>query len=613
MVDYIPRQKRAIIKAIESEARSVSASISQVCANAVVGEDYGFIVEHSMGVLENTAGIHYIAVVRKNGFTLIHTTKGWEQKESPGDEWALDDKSSEGGAIAHSALMGIPVYRYSYPLVYSGLRWGHLQLGLSLQHLNDEIRYLYSSMIVIAIIFLMCGLVGAYFLARRLTRPIYSLLDTTRKISKGDLTARARETTNDEISDLAAAFNQMTEELARTTISRDYLTNILSNMNDTLIVSSPLGNIELVNQAGIDLLGYSLGELQEMDLGRLFLGVEKDGPEIDLATLIRQESVRNQERFCRLKDDTIIPVLFSGSVMVSKNNDVDGIVCAFMDITQRKAAEAELKRAMDESEKASIAKSEFLANMSHELRTPLNHIIGFTELVVDGHVGEVTDKQEEFLNDALSSGKHLLSLINDILDISKVEAGKLKLKPEKIDLSALLNSGVRMVQEQTLKKNIDIGIRLNGCPENIWADERKFRQIIYNLLSNAVKFTPKNGEIKIFTDHLIQSDGHLIRENGSILKTKPFSGSDGPKHEAYICISVLDSGIGITVENLKRIFNPFEQIDSSASRKYQGTGLGLAVVKQLVELHGGKVWGESQGLGRGAMFTFILPVKQYLG
>ncbi len=610
MADYIPRQKKGLLKAIESEARSVSASISQVCGNAVVGEDYGFIVEHNMGVLKNTAGIRYIAVVRKNGFTLIHTPDGWQQLDLPGKEWALDEKTPQQGEITWSDFVGAEVYRYSYPLVYSGLRWGHLQLGLSLDNLNDEIKYLYRSILTIAVLFLFIGVLGAYFLARRLTGPIYALLDTTTKISGGDLSARAMAGGSDELSDLARAFNQMTEALAKTTISRDYLTSILSNMSDTLIVSSPAGQIEMVNQAGIDLLGYAPTKIETMNLNQLFLGKKLNGPPIDLKTLIQERSVRNQECFCRVASGKFIPVLFSGSVMVAKNGAISGVVCAFIDITKRKHDEVELKKAMLASQKASIAKSEFLANMSHELRTPLNHIIGFTELVVDGHAGKINAKQDEFLKDALASGNHLLTLINDILDISKVEAGKLTLKKEKVQLSSLIDSGMRMVQEQSVKKGIDISVRFNGAPDFIWADDRKVRQIIYNLLSNAVKFTPKNGKIQIYADHLVLSDGNLIKENGSILKHLPFSKDDLKNHDTYMGVSILDNGIGIASRDKAKIFQPFEQIDSSASRKYQGTGLGLALVKQLVELHHGKIWVDSRGLGLGSTFTFILPVKQ---
>ena len=307
------------------------------------------------------------------------------------------------------------------------------------------------------------------------------------------------------------------------------------------------------------------------------------------------------------KDGSIVSCEATNLPLLSENNQLIGFIGVTRDISQRKKFEAEIIRSKEIAEQANEAKSEFLANMSHELRTPLNHIIGFTEMVVDKHFGDLNENQEEFLNDALSSSKHLLALINDILDISKVEAGKQSVKLEKINLATQLDNGLLMVKEKTINEHIDTSVQIDGCPEYIWADQRKFKQILYNLLSNAVKFTPIGGKIKIFADHLIQSDNKLKGHNGSILNTKIDNGKETASHKTYIGISVRDNGIGISAENLEKVFQPFMQIESSASKKYQGTGLGLALVKQFVELHGGKVWAESRGLGNGSAVTFILP------
>jgi PAS domain S-box-containing protein len=465
-------------------------------------------------------------------------------------------------------------------------------------------------MIFLALFCLTIGIIGALFFARRLTRPIYSLLDSTRRIAQGDLSARAIIHTKDEVSDLALAFNNMTEKLAETTVSRDYLTNILSNMNDTLIVASPEGTIRMINQAGLDLLGYSKTEMTGMEIRRLSLSKEPDGRDIDISHLIKNKRIRGEERFCRLKSGKLIPILFSGSVMFGKNNIIDGLICAFIDITQRKQAEIELEAAKEEAESANLAKSEFLANMSHELRTPLNHIIGFTELVIDKHVGDINEQQEEYLADALSGSKHLLSLINDILDISKVEAGKQSIKLNKVHLGNLLDNSVMMVKEKTMRKHIDIKVHMGGSPEFIWADERKLKQIMYNLVSNAVKFTHSGGWIKIAAEHLIRSDQKLLKENGRSLKAEFDDDFWDNNHKNYIGISVQDNGIGVLAENLEKIFQPFEQIENSSSKKYQGTGLGLALAKKLAELHSGRIWAQSAGFEKGCTFTFIMPNYQ---
>jgi signal transduction histidine kinase len=233
--------------------------------------------------------------------------------------------------------------------------------------------------------------------------------------------------------------------------------------------------------------------------------------------------------------------------------------------------------------------------MSHELRTPLNHIIGFTELIVDGNFGELTDQQDEYLNDVLKSSKHLLSLINDILDLSKVEAGRLDFQPADVDIKALLEESLTLIKEKAVKHNIDLSLDVNGVPERIRADERKLKQIMYNLLSNAVKFTPEGGDICIRSV--------LISESNVVTPMSP-----DPSCKEFIEISVMDSGVGIRPDYLESIFKPFEQVDHSVGKKYQGTGLGLSLTRSLVELHGGKIWAESEGEEQGSVFRFVIPI-----
>jgi signal transduction histidine kinase len=249
------------------------------------------------------------------------------------------------------------------------------------------------------------------------------------------------------------------------------------------------------------------------------------------------------------------------------------------EVDKRKRAQAEIIHAKEAAEKANLAKSIFLTNMSHELRTPLNHIIGFTELIVDKRFGELNETQMEYLNDVLHSSNHLLSLINDILDLSKVEAGKLQLEPSEINLKMLLENSLNMIKEKAMKHGIQLSTTVEDIPETIRADERKLKQIIYNLLSNSVKYTPDGGSI------------HLR----------------GKMRGSEVEVSVTDTGIGLKRADLERIFNPFEQVENSRSNRDRGTGLGLSLTKNIVELHGGSIWAESEGEGKGSTFRFVIP------
>ncbi len=271
------------------------------------------------------------------------------------------------------------------------------------------------------------------------------------------------------------------------------------------------------------------------------------------------------------------------------------------------------KQHFDRIEAANRAKDDFMANMSHELRTPLNHIIGFTELVVDGACGDASEKQKEYLNYSLQGSRHLLSLINDILDLAKVEAGRLELETSEVHLPFFLDSCLNLIKEKALNHEITIEKDID-VDDVVVADERKLRQIMYNILFNAVKFTPDGGTVTVkacMVDCRVEKgrrqedepNTYIIRMDGNDVEKKDQT------MRRFVHIQVIDSGIGIEDGNLKRIFNRFEQVENAKDRSYQGTGLGLSLAKSFVTLHGGKIWAESKGLNQGSMFTLLIPSR----
>lgn len=282
------------------------------------------------------------------------------------------------------------------------------------------------------------------------------------------------------------------------------------------------------------------------------------------------------------------------SILEQKNRD---LAAANETLQENQRHIAEKNRQL---EAANNLKSEFLANMSHELRTPLNAIIGFSEVMSSGMAGPMTDQQVEFAGDIHESGKHLLSMINDILDLSKIEAGKMVLELELTDIGSLLQGSLVVVKERAMTNRLKLKTELDDIGA-LPVDRRKTKQIVYNLLSNAVKFTPDEGTITLRARQVDRARPLAARlvDNGTAL---------APDAVSFVEIGVIDSGIGIEASELPRLFQPFVQLDSSLARRYNGTGLGLALVKQLVELHGGALAVESCA-GQGSAFTVWLPVR----
>ena len=407
----------------------------------------------------------------------------------------FEGKSNEKGNHRHLRLVT--------PIHLAKQQVGTYQIELTLEHVDAEISRaikvsIFSYLVMIFSFLLLLFLVLRFIIIK----PLFELNRGVEAIAKRDLNFKVNIKSKDEIGDLAGAFNQMAQDLERTTVSKEILKEQKAELAST---------------------------------NKMLIG----------------------------------------------------------EVNQRKHAQQKLHQARKAAEVASRAKSEFLANMSHELRTPLNHIIGFTEIVMDERIGPVNKKQHDYLNNVHQSSQHLLSLINDILDLSKVEAGKLELTLSHVDLSAFLENSLLMVKEKAIKHGLSMSTDIDGVKDLIKADERMLKQIIYNLLSNAVKFTPDGGSIVVRARTC-----EITRQKN---ESSVYNGQPGVK------ISVIDTGVGLKPEDIDRIFYPFEQVDGTASRRFQGTGLGLSLTKRLVELHGGRLWAQSKGEGKGSTFCFVIP------
>ncbi len=359
-------------------------------------------------------------------------------------------------------------------------------------------------------------------------------------------------------------------------------------------------NLIFVNRNAFDMFCYSQEDFDKgLSAIQMFIPEDQDRAKENIQKRLRGEKLGINEYTALRKDGNTFPVLVHSAPIIHEGKPI-GLRGIIIDITEHKRMERKLQERNEqldaqneelvarqqelvektrEVERANQLKSEFLANMSHELRTPLNVIIGFSQLMLDGVPGKINKKQRQCLEDILSSGQHLLNLINEVLDLSKIESGKMELRLRNISLRNVIESlrSTMMPMLTQRKQSLDVELE-KGLP-SVHVDEARLRQVFLNLLSNASKVTPDGGKLEVKT----------------------------AREDDWCQVSVVDNGIGIKKEDQERMFEPFCQLDNPLTKEKSGTGLGLTLARQIVEQHGGQIWVESE-YGKGSRFTFTLPL-----
>lgn len=473
-----------------------------------------------------------------------------------------------------------------------------------LDHTFALLFKLKAQMVTFTIIILGVIIFASTRFSKNFTAPLKLLLKATKMQSAGHSSYRIENIANDEFGILEKSFNKMFDDIQKITISRNFFERVLKGMSDSVIVTDLNFKIKLVNPTTLNLLGYSEDELIDRSFFTLFFegNILLNLRNLITTRLIKTGSVfiaKNHNAIYKTKGGHGIDVNFSSfftkdcrhkehisdcdlleKLQSCLNCKEIRIVNIAHDITQHKMTEAKLNEAKEAAEYSASVRIQFLANMSHELRTPLNTILGMTEVLQDGVYGDLNEKQTKSLRSIDSGGRHLLELINDILDVSKIEAGMMKIEITTTSVKAVCDASMLFVKQMAKNKNIKVKTRIDENVVKVQADELRMKQILVNLLSNAVKFTNEGGMVGL----------DVI----------------GKPDEKKIYFVVHDNGIGIKKDEIGKLFEPFTQVGGVANNSHAGTGLGLSLVKQMVELHGGKVFVESE-YGNGSKFSIVLP------
>jgi PAS domain S-box-containing protein len=613
-------QGKTIRKAAEARGLAFSRTFALMGATSVLNNLY--LIQETIGQYLQDPDILEIDVIDPDNMIVTARDISRIGTVLRAEEWLAPVQSQTEFVTSRYDTNGQPILVIVEPLFDQGKIAAWVRVIMSLAPARREELQTMGRLLLITVALMVASMFGVHFAQRQISRIFRGVAEqlqgalatlgvTTVTGATSAAGVRAVHHTpmpaEGEFEHLARVVTEATDHLqtqsAALRESEMKFRSVAQSASDAIVSSDNHGMIIAWNKGAQTIFGYDEEEILGKSLTVLMpeqyqephkRGLERmraGGEGHILGKTIELAGVR--------KDGTEFPLELSLAMWkTGAGTFYTGII---RDITERKRAEqalqaltvsleekvkertAELEVARDQALVATRLKSEFLASMSHELRTPLNAVIGFSEVLSEKMFGELNAKQEEYILDILSSGRHLLSLINDILDISKVEAGRMELELSTFEISVLLEQAMALVRERAKRSGVQLTMEIDPRCAEFTADERKVKQVLLNLLSNAVKFTPRGGQVSM---------------KASLI-------------DNAMNISVTDTGVGIAPEDQQRVFEEFYQASGDYSRKREGTGLGLALAKRYVDLHGGHIWVQSE-VGHGSTFIFSLPVRPYV-
>lgn len=663
VVGYQMRQ--SILEEFLQRGITVTRNLAAVNKEYIISYNY-LKIEQSVDHIVKENDVLYAVVLFFDGEPATYFGRQEMKSDILGGELSKDAFQTEETIVQYGFFEDGEFCEVTVPIMVEHQKWGTVRVAFPLQKMQAAVSRTQKMLMLIGGLVLTLACVAAHYMAKRVVRPIGALVHGVEAISRGDFDRNIRVNSRDEIGYLADRFSDMqdtvkknielltrsNQELEKANVKlnheirersrakkgllrRDAVLKAINFAAEQFLSESNWQNCiddvlsRLGEATGVDHIyilpvpSHSGSDKPDANFMEWFAETYRESKDAGTAGTAASDIGRNTMEACIVESSSsnkIVPIRvqdmlwgYMGFEYFQKSEESsDTVLEALQAVARSLGAAIQRQGTLQTLESANRAKDDFLANMSHELRTPLNHIIGFTELVVDKSFGSLNEIQEEYLGDVLTSSKHLLALINDILDLSKIEAGKLELDATETEIDSLLCNSLIMVKEEALKKDIQLEAQIDPQLTTIMADERKLKQILYNLLSNAVKFTPERGAIRLSARRrkCVMRSGSPKGDpqNRSFIELKPHNEAlPGMREGQCVEIAVQDNGIGLDAADIHRIFDRFDQVDSSSKRKYQGAGLGLALTKSFVQLHGGSIWVESEGVDKGSRFVFILP------